>query len=260
MVTRQLLLCLFVSITALPMYAQLAGKHTVAISGKLDRNWQKDQVFSRTPRKSWLYGPELAYGYHTGKRSLGLALSASRGQFTTFTETTNEGTQYTGHVAFQVVYRLSSAQNWQYWAGGKVILDFDFLLSDRALRYGWDALLSAYPCFQTRYYGLPKLQVFYESYFSLAGVLWRPNAQGFTLRTEELLETEGVLSAMFENPRFSSWHNALKWSHRIETHYLLSARTTLTAALNVRYVTIAVPRRKSALTNGLHLGIQWNFN
>ena len=217
-------------------------------------------MFSRVPRKSWLYGAELAYAYHTDKRSFGLELNAHRGRFTTFTETANEGTQYAGYAAFQAVYRLKSTQKWQYWAGGAFAFDFDFLLSDNALRYGWDALLSINPCVQVRYVGLPRLQIRYETRINLVGILWRPNAQGFTLRTEELLETRGVLPAVFENPRFSSWHNALKWCHRIDASYPLSDRTTLAVAFRVQYVAIAVPRRKSALTNGLHLGVQWNLN
>ena len=74
------------------------------------------------------------------------------------------------------------------------------LIPERVLRYAWDVSLMLHPTFLLKYKLNPNTSLSYRGNIGLAGLLWRPGVQGFTLKTEEILETEGTLPLLLVRP------------------------------------------------------------
>ncbi len=236
-------------------------RNSIGVLFQLKYNLQKDEVFSRVPRKSLMYGLALNYTYNTNFKVYRIELGANTGTIKSFTSTT-KGIEITGFLAFTNLYKIKSESGkFGYWYGAKLKFDFDAIPSDNgdALRYGWDALASINPTIKIDYAISPKLTANYETDFNAIGILWRPNAQGYTLHTEELLETKGILAAMFENPRFSSLHNIFKWNNRFTFNYYLKKETSLQAIYDINYVNISVPRKKRSFSSAFRIGLQHKF-
>jgi len=238
------------------------GKSCIGFQFRLKYSLQKDEVFSRVPRKSLMYGLELNYTYYTGFKMYRIELGANAGTLKTLTNANIEGQEITGFVSFTNLYKIKSAnERFSYWYGVKLKFNFDVMPSDDndALRYGWDALLSMNPAIRIDYAVSQKMILNYETDMNMAGILWRPNAQGYTLKTEELLETKGMLAALFENPRFSSVHNTLTWNNKFIFNYLIAKNAMLQAIYEFNYVNINVPRNKRSLSSEYKMGFKYKF-
>lgn len=224
-------------------------------------NIQKDEVFSRVGRQTFMYGADIAYERILKEKIfLGIALDANLGNVNTFTKTNNTAKNYLVNFALANRYKINtSAKKFNFWLGAKLIFDLNALLPDKELRYGWDISLSLNPNFYMDYKVSDKIILSYETDFSLLGILWRPNAQGFTLDSEILLETKGLGAVLFEEKTISSLHNMFKWNQALRMEYAFKPKTSLQIIYNLQYTQIAVPRTKTALTNGFKLGIIHKF-
>lgn len=236
-------------------------KHFISSLFQLEYNIQKDEVLSRVPRKSLLYGLLLDYAYNTGSILFRVELAANAGTIRSFTNTT-KGLEITGFFAFTNLYRLRiKTERFKLWLGAKLKFDMDAIPSDDddALRYGWDVTLFANPTLAFDYVISPQLTMSYETDFNLLGIMWRPQAQGFTLRTEEILETQGMVAVLFENPRFASLHNIFQWNNIVGLDYHITELLTLRTGLGLNYARIDVPRVKKRLTPMLRVGMKFRF-
>jgi hypothetical protein len=250
------------SLTLSTLHAQTQyKKHTIGITFNLNYNLQKDEVFSRVARKSSMYGIGLNYTYNTGSEMYRVELWANIGTLkTTPTETNNRGKELSAFLVFTNLYKIKSNNDqYGYWMGAKLKFDFDALIPDGPLRYGWDALASVNPTLKLDYNISSKLMINYETDINLIGILWRPNAQGFSLKTEEILETKGMLPAMFERSYFSSLHNTVKWSNNFKLNYFVKNNIVLQAIYDLNYTNITIPRKKRSLNNVFRIGIQHKF-
>jgi hypothetical protein len=257
------ILILLVGIFSGSLHAQTMGKrNSLGIMFHVKYLLQKDKVFSKVPRKSLLYGLTLDYThYNSYENFYKIELGGNVGIIKSVTSPI-KGNEIGAFFAFSSLYKIHSNSNdFRYWYGPKLKFDLDAILSDNidALRYAWDILISVNPTFKIDYAASHKIGLSYETDFNAIGILWRPHAQGYILKTEELLETKGITAALFETPRFSSLHNAFKWNNRLTFNYELSKSFGLQSIYNIDYSSIKVPRKKRSLSSRFGIGSQYKF-
>lgn len=236
-------------------------KNVLKYSLNAKYNIQKDEVFSRVGQQAFMYGLDLGYERILKENVfLGASMDANLGNVHTFTKTNNTAKYYMVNLAFANRYKITKNDSkFNFWLGAKLLFDLNVLLPDKELRYGWDVSLTLNPNLFIDYKLSEKITLSYETDFSLLGILWRPNAQGFTLDSEILLETKGIGAVLFEEKTFASLHNMFKWNNAIRMEYAFKPKTSLQAIYDLQVTSINIPRTKTSLTNGFKLGIIHKF-
>lgn len=99
----------------------------------------------------------------------------------------------------------------------------------------------------------------FNLYTPFFGIAWRPTYSGYTLREESLLETNGMLSVLFANPSFISFHNFVSADLRISYEYIISPLLALQIEYYGRLEYISIPRDRLEVQNNVILGITFRI-
>lgn len=264
MKTNYLLLLGFMLVGILGSYAQPNDSgpphHSLFLAFTSNYSIIQDHTFSRVARSGFPIGPALRY-VHSSPSTITQVqaeyLSAPYGPSTIDEQT---GTLYQGGIFFSRLHTIGNPKfPIKHWFGGTVRFDMEALIPDFAFRYGWDILVSLYPAWQMELQIAPSSKIIYYTDLSILGVLWRPGYQGFTLATEEIIETEGILPGFFENAHFSSLHNTLKWNNQLTWHQMLSENFSIQFLYGLNYFRITTPRLKQVLRNQFQIGLLYQF-
>ena len=155
------------------VYAQESPlKNRIKYSLNAKYNIQKDEVFSRVGRQSFMYGLDFAYErFFKEKVQLEIGFDANLGSVSTFSKTNNTAANYLVNIGLANRYKInSSSEKFNFWIGAKAIFDVNALLPDKELRYGWDISLSLNPSFFMDYKLSEQITLSYETDFSLLGI------------------------------------------------------------------------------------------
>ncbi|MEL7121794.1 MAG: hypothetical protein AAFO07_20265, partial [Bacteroidota bacterium] len=140
-----------------------------------------------------------------------------------FTNEINNATFYQGSLSHLILKKISANRSkFDFYVGGELQFDFEVLIPERVLRYAWDVTLMIHPTWLLEYDLNTKTKLRYRGNVGLVGLLWRPAFQGFTLQTEEILETQGLVPALLEHPRIGSLSNTFKTMHQFMIFQQLS--------------------------------------
>ena len=127
------------------------------------------------------------------------------------------------------------------------------------LRYAWSIHTGLGASFFLNYAPKKGGQINLSLYIPVFGVLWRPPYSGYTLREENLLETEGMLSAIFANPLFASFHNLLSVTLRFSYELPLSRLIALKLEYSALFEYISVPRERMEFQNNVSAAVSFRF-
>lgn len=252
---------LLFTLLTLTSNAQINNKNnSIGFLFHLKFDLQKDEVLSRITKRTISYGLSLNYTHNSGTNIHRLEIGGNFGNYKTVTYDKNSGVNVDVFIAFTDLYSTNNRNdNTKHWFGPKLKFDLNALIPNSALRYGWDALFSLSPTYRIDFINSSEKIFSYETDLNLIGILWRPNAQGYSLKTEELMETKGIMAAFFENNRFSYFHNTLRWNNRIECNYKLDDNFLLQGIYDINYTNLKFPRRKNRLNSGIKFGLQHTF-
>ena len=127
------------------------------------------------------------------------------------------------------------------------------------LRYAWSIHTGLGASFFLNYNLKNDRQINLSLYIPVFGALWRPPYSGYTLREENLLETEGMLSAIFANPLFASFHNLLSFTIRFSYELPLSRLIALKFEYSTLFEYISVPRERMEFQNNVSTAVSFRF-
>lgn len=123
------------------------------------------------------------------------------------------------------------------------------------LRYTWFLHSGIGIVFNYRWRINPKHSIEIDFYTPVLGVGWRAHYSGYTLKEETLLETEGILSAVFLNPSFLSWHNFFSFDVRFAYQYFFNDVVGIEIVYFGLLEYTKIPRRRFDWQNNISFGV-----
>ena len=127
------------------------------------------------------------------------------------------------------------------------------------LRYSWSLHTGLGASFLLNYIFESKHRMNLSLYIPILGALWRPTYSGYTLREETLLESEGMLSAIFANTAFFSFHNLLSFTIRLSYELPISKLIWFKFEYGAFIEYTSIPRERVEFQNNVSASVSFHF-
>ncbi len=225
-------------------------------------NLKLDKTYSRVAKSGFNHQFNLGYEKLNPNHIFSLKVNFMIGKLNTRgvnTDSYNTINNYAGQLNFRYLKKLQLKNKISVFIGGHIGFRSDIWIPTEALAYGWDSNLDAGFSGAVFYKINSKFTVRYDLDLPLLGVLWRSHNNGQQLITEEVQLEKGLISSVFETPRFSNPFNAFYVDNSFKLYYSISNKIDLYYNLNISYRSIKQPLVKKGYDIGNAIGINYNF-